>query len=59
MLTFEKQIDDLKKATVRLKEKYKKDTKLANSLVVATCAVWAVGVIVSYGISVYKDGGNA
>ena len=59
MSAFEKQIDGLKKATVRLKEKYKKDTKLANSLVVATCAVWAAGVIVSYGISVYKDGSNA
>jgi hypothetical protein len=59
MLTFEKQIDGLKKATARLKEKCKKDTKLDNSLAVATCAVWAAGVIVSYGISVYKDGGNA
>lgn len=59
MSSFERHIDGLRKATDRLKEKAKKDTKLASSLVVATCAVWAAGAIVSYGISVYKDGGNA
>ena len=59
MSAFEKQIDGLKKATVRLKEKCKKDTKLGNSLVVATCAVWAAGTAISYGVRLYKDGSDA
>ena len=59
MTSFERHIDGLRKATDRLKEKAKKDTRLASGLVVGTCAVWLVGAVAVYGIKKYKDGGNA
>ena len=59
MTRSERHIDGLRKATGRLKEKAKKDTRLSSSLVVATCAVWAIGAVCCYGIKKYKDGGNA
>ena len=59
MSSFERHIDGLRKATDRLKEKAKKDTRLAGSLVVGTCAVWVVGAVAAYGIKKYKDGYNA
>ena len=59
MTSFERHIDGLRKATDRLKEKAKKDTRLASGLVVGTCAVWAIGAVAVYGIKKYKDGYNA